>query len=86
MYQLLRHSACGLRRAPIEARAEFRRSARNVDAFDQVNNTFRDVCHDVPVPKSVWRWIDSVQRRVDAVGALSVVALLLCGNAAARGR
>jgi predicted nucleic acid-binding protein len=69
-------------------RAEFRRSARNPDEFDQMNQMFRDVYPDVPVPKSVWRWIDSAQRRLagaGAVRALSVVDLLICGTAAARG-
>jgi hypothetical protein len=42
-------------------RAEFRRTARNADEFDQMNQAFRDVYPDVPVPKSVWRWIDSAQ-------------------------
>jgi predicted nucleic acid-binding protein len=69
-------------------RAEFRRSARNADEFDQMNQTFRDVYPDVPVPKSVWKWIDSAQHRLAGVGAvraLSVVDLLICGTAAARG-
>ncbi len=49
---------------------------------------FRDVYPDVPVPKSVWRWIDSAQRRLagaGAVRALSVVDLLICATAAANG-
>ena len=53
-----------------------------------MNQTFRDVYPDVPVSKSVWRWIDSAQRRLAgaaAVRALSVVDLLICGTAAARG-
>jgi predicted nucleic acid-binding protein len=69
-------------------RAEFRRSARNADEFDQMNQMFRDVYPDVPVPKSVWRWIDSAQHRLaggDAVRALSVVDLLVCGTAVAKG-
>lgn len=69
-------------------RAEFRRSARNVDEFDQMNQMFRDVYPDVPVPKSVRRWIDSAQQRLAAIGAvraLSVVDLLICGTAAAKG-
>lgn len=69
-------------------RAEFRRSARNVDEFNQMNQMFRAVYPDVLVPKSVWRWIDSAQHRlagVAAVRALSVVDLLICGTAAARG-
>jgi predicted nucleic acid-binding protein len=69
-------------------RAEFRRSARNADEFDQINQTFRDILPDVPVPKSVWRWIDSAQHRLASAGAvraLSVVDLLICGTAAARG-
>ena len=69
-------------------RAEFRRSARNADEFDQMSQTFRDIYPDVPVPKSVWRWIDSAQHRLAGVGAvraLSVVDLLICGTAATKG-
>jgi predicted nucleic acid-binding protein len=69
-------------------RAEFRRSARNAAEFDQMNQTFRDVYPDVPVPKTVWRWMDSAQHRLaraGAVRALSVVGLLICGTAAASG-
>jgi predicted nucleic acid-binding protein len=69
-------------------RAEFRRSARNAAEFDQMNETFRVVYPDVPVPKSVWRWIDSAQHRLAGAGvvrALSVVDLLVCGTAAAKG-
>lgn len=69
-------------------RAEFRRSARNADEFDQMNQTFHDVYPDVPVPKSVWQWIDSAQRRLAGAGAmraLSVVDLLICATAAAKG-
>ena len=69
-------------------RAEFRRSARNAAEFDQINQTFRFVYPDVPVPKSVWRWIDSAQHRLAAAGvvrALSVIDLLICGTAAAKG-
>ena len=69
-------------------RAEFRRSARIADEFDQMNQMFRDVYPDVPVPKSVWRWIDAAQHRLAGVGAvraLSVVDLLICGTSAAAG-
>jgi predicted nucleic acid-binding protein len=69
-------------------RAEFRRSARNADEFDQMSQMFRDIYPYVPVPKSVWQWIDSAQHRLagaGAVRALSVVDLLICGTAAARG-
>ena len=68
-------------------RAEFRRSARNRTEFDEMNEMFRDVYPDVPLPKSVWRWLDSAQHRLagaGAVRALSVVDLLICGIAAAR--
>lgn len=53
-----------------------------------MNQTFGAVYPDVPVPKSVWRWIDSAQHRLARAGAvrsLSVVDLLICGTAAARG-
>ena len=51
-----------------------------------MNQMFRDVYPDVPVPKSIWRWVDSAQHRLAAVGAvraLSVVDLIICGIAAA---
>jgi len=69
-------------------RAEFRRSARNAREFDQMDHMFSDVYPDVAVPKSVWQWIDSAQHRLagtGAVRALSVVDLLVCGTAAAKG-
>lgn len=53
-----------------------------------MNQTFRDVYPDVPVPKSVWRWIEASQHRLAGAGvarALSVVDLLICATAAARG-
>jgi len=53
-----------------------------------MNQMFSDVYPDVAVPKSVWRWIDSAQHRLagtGAVRALSVVDLLVCGTAAAKG-
>ena len=53
-----------------------------------MNQMFSDIYPDVPVPKSVWRWVDSAQHRLasgGAVRALSVVDLLVCGTAAARG-
>lgn len=69
-------------------RAEFRRSARNAGEFEQMNQMFHDVYPDVPVPKSVWRWIDAAQYRLAGVGAaraLSVVDLIVCATAAATG-
>ena len=69
-------------------RAEFRRSARNVDEFNQMNRMYRIVYPDVPVLKTVWRWVDSAQYRLAAAGAaraLSLVGLLVCGVAASQG-
>lgn len=53
-----------------------------------MNQMFRDVYPDVPVPKSVWRWIDAAQHRLAGVGAvrgLSIVDLLVCGTATLTG-
>lgn len=69
-------------------RAEFRRSARNLTEFHEMDQMFGAVYPDVPVPKSAWRWVDSAQHRLagrGAVRALSVVDLLVCATAAARG-
>ena len=69
-------------------RAEFRRSARTAAELDQMNRMFGDLYPDVPVPKSVWRWVDSAQYRLASVGAMrafSVVDLLVCAVAASAG-
>lgn len=69
-------------------RLEFRRSARNSAEFHQMDRMFEDVYPDVPVPKTVWRWVESAQHRLAGVGAvraLSVVDLLICGTAALSG-
>lgn len=53
-----------------------------------MNQMFGDVYPDVAVPKSIWRWLDSAQHRLAGQGAaraLSIVDLLVCGTAAARG-
>ena len=53
-----------------------------------MNRMFADLYPDVPVPKSVWRWIDAAQHRLAGAGAaraLSVVDLLICATAAATG-
>ncbi len=69
-------------------RAEFRRSARNAGEFEQMNQMFADLYPNVPVPRSVWRWVDAAQHRLAGIGAvraLSVVDLLICATAAATG-
>ena len=53
-----------------------------------MNRMFAELYPDVPVPKSVWRWIDAAQHRLASAGAaraLSVVDLLVCGTAAITG-
>lgn len=53
-----------------------------------MNRMFRDAYPDVPVPKSLWRWIEAAQHRLAGVGAaraLSVVDLMVCGTAAVAG-
>lgn len=53
-----------------------------------MNHMFSSVYPDVPVPKTVWRWMDSAQYHLATVGAarvLSVVDLLICATAALKG-
>jgi predicted nucleic acid-binding protein len=69
-------------------RAEFRRSARNVDEYDQMGSMFEDLYPDIPVPKSAWRWIDAAQHRLARHGAhraLSVADLFVAATAAHHG-
>lgn len=69
-------------------RTEFRRSARNLDEYEQMTSMFTDLYPDVPVPKSAWRWVESAQYRLLRAGvhrALSCVDLLICACATTRG-
>lgn len=66
-------------------RAEFRRSARNQAEFDLMTEMFDELYPDLPVPKSAWRWVESVQRRLAGRSehrGLSVVDLLVSATAA----
>jgi predicted nucleic acid-binding protein len=69
-------------------RTEFRRSARNLDEYEQMSSMFVDLYPDVPVPKTAWRWVESAQYRLLRAGAhraMSCVDLLVCACAAVRG-
>jgi predicted nucleic acid-binding protein len=69
-------------------RTEFRRSARNLDEYEQMTAMFVDLYPDVAVPKTVWQWVESAQYRLLRAGAqraLSCVDLLVCASAAIRG-
>jgi predicted nucleic acid-binding protein len=69
-------------------RIEFRRSARNLDEYEQMTAMFVDLYPDVAVPESAWRWVESAQYRLLRAGAhraLSCVDLLICACAAVRG-
>jgi predicted nucleic acid-binding protein len=69
-------------------RTEFRRSARNLDEYEQMTAMFGDLYPDVPVPKTAWQWVESAQYRLLRAGAhrpQSYVDLLVCACAANRG-
>ncbi|MER7516980.1 PIN domain-containing protein [Streptomyces sp. NPDC126499] len=69
-------------------RTEFRRSARNLDEYDQMTDMFGDLYPDAPVPKNAWRWIETAQYRLAQRGrhqSLSVVDWLICATAAHHG-
>jgi predicted nucleic acid-binding protein len=69
-------------------RIEFRRSARNLDEYEDMSAMFDALYPDVPVPKNAWRWVDSAQYRLLRAGAhraLSTVDLLICATAAIAG-
>lgn len=70
-------------------RIELLRSARQVTEFDQMSRDLVLHYPDVPVPKSIWRWVDSAQHTLVLAGtirAFSLVDLLICGVAAQSGR
>jgi predicted nucleic acid-binding protein len=69
-------------------RTEFRRSARDLDEYEQMTAMFGDLYPDVPIPKTAWRWVESAQYRLLRAGAhraLSCVDLLVCACAAVHG-
>jgi predicted nucleic acid-binding protein len=69
-------------------RTEFRRSARDLDEYEQMTSMFVDLYPDVPVPKTAWHWVESAQYRLLRAGAhraLSCVDLLICACAAIPG-
>jgi predicted nucleic acid-binding protein len=69
-------------------RAEFRRSARDVDEYEQMTGMFDDLYPDVSVPKGAWTWIESSQYRLVRSGthrAVSTIDLLICATAAQHG-
>lgn len=69
-------------------RAEFRRSARNTDEYEQMTGMFTALFPDVGMPKNGWRWVDSAQYRLLRTGAhraMSAIDLLICATAVFRG-
>ena len=69
-------------------RAEFRRSARGIDDYEQMTAMFTDLYPEVSVPKGSWRWIEAAQFRLVRIGAhraLSAVDLLIAATAANHG-
>lgn len=69
-------------------RAEFRRSARNLDEYEQMTAMFDDLYPDAPVPKTAWTWVESAQYRLLRKGAhraMSVADLLVAATAAHHG-
>jgi predicted nucleic acid-binding protein len=68
-------------------RAEFLRSARDADEYDEMSAMFEDLYPDAPTPKGTWRWVESAQHRLVRHGAhrsLSAVDLVICAIAAQR--
>jgi predicted nucleic acid-binding protein len=69
-------------------RTEFLRSARDLDEYEQMSEMFLELYADVPVPKTIWRWIEAAQYRLLRAGAhraMSCVDLMICGTAAHSG-
>jgi predicted nucleic acid-binding protein len=69
-------------------RAEFRRSARDTDEYEQMSGMFDELFPDISLPKGTWQWIESAQYRLVRAGvhrAFSCVDLLLCAAAALHG-
>lgn len=69
-------------------RIEICRSARNLTEFETMSEDLQLFYPDVPVPKGIWRWVDTAQHSLALAGTLrvlSVVDLVVCGVAAHHG-
>ena len=69
-------------------RAEFLRSARNLEEYEAYRGMFDELYADAHVPKSAGSWIGGLQRRAAEQGAhraLSAVDLQICATAAHHG-
>lgn len=69
-------------------RIEMCRSARNLTEFEEMSQDLATFYPDMPVPKGVWRWIDTAQHalvRAGVLRAFSLLDLLVCGIAAEHG-
>lgn len=69
-------------------RTEFRRSARDVDEYEQMMGMFDTLYPDVSVPKTAWRWVEGAQYRLVRKGvhrALSAIDLLICAISSQHG-
>lgn len=66
-------------------RAEFLRSARNLDEFDRMSDMFNELYPDVHVPKTASRWVGATQHRLATKGrhqGLSPIDLVVAATAA----
>lgn len=98
VWRLLRDSTVRSAWAPVIAdhaigscppqRTEFRRSARNLDEYEQMTAMFETLHPDAALAKTAWSWVETAQYRLLRAGAhraLSCVELLICACAAQRG-
>ena len=65
-------------------RTEFRRSARNLDEYEQMTSMFVDLYPDVPLPKTAWQWVESAQYRLLRAGAIEHCPVWICSSALVR--
>jgi predicted nucleic acid-binding protein len=87
LWRVLRDSA-GVVGSCQPQRIEFRRSARDLDEYEQMSAMFDALYPDVAASKNVWRWVESAQYRLLRAGAhraMSTVDLLICACAAIAG-
>ena len=58
-------------------RTEFRRSACNLDEYEQMTSMFVDLYPDAAVPKTAWQWVESAQYRLLRAGAHPIEVQML---------
>ncbi|GAB2663451.1 PIN domain-containing protein [Nocardia goodfellowii] len=69
-------------------RVEFLRSASNAEEYECWRDDLVKLFPEIPLPKRIWSWVDTVQHQLagqGVLGSVSPVDLMICATAAHHG-